>query len=435
VENTGNADLENITFEATNLMNGDHLIPEYELSFDPPSIDLLSVEGSDGVTVEINVDLGTHAGTYTGEITATSDAVSDVVTLDVTVNSSYDLDIADNEANLVENTMSFVGTPDDTLDLHYFYLVNPNSEPLNKDPDVFGNAPLTSLDYQVTDLTSSDGYVLAGAYVMVVNLPASLGSGASANVGIQVIIPSDQHSGLYTGTVTVFDDEAEVEDQFTLVVDVQPTMELAFATDTVYFNGIAGDWADVDIDVINYSNATVWGMEIFAITDLVSGSFARIHRNEVMFTPPVLDTLAVGDTAVVNTGVQIPERITRGKYYGSIEVRDDVGAPFDSLILVLDVHSEEAVAFSDNPVVSDHVVIGYYGDPDYEPTLTIVNMAGEMVLTEQLAPIPATGADNYTWNLRNDAGKDVAPGLYIVIVETSIDNEETVVRRKLLVIR
>jgi uncharacterized membrane protein len=434
VENTGNADLENIGFEVTNLVNGTLIIPDYHVSFDPPSFDMLSVEGTEAVTVEVDVDPGTHEGTYVGEITATSDAVSDVVTIEVTVNPSYDLDIADNEANLVENTMTIVGAAGDTLDPSHFYLVNPNSEPLNKDPDAFGNASLTELDYVVSDMVTMDGYDMAAENIVLENLPSTLASGGSANVGVVITLPMDQHAGIYSGTVTVYSDE-EVEDFFTLVVDVQETMELYFASDTVGFNGLAGDWADVDIDVINGGNATIWGMEVFAITDLVSGSFARIHRDEIMFTPPVLDTLAVADTAVVNMGVQIPERITRGRYYGSIEVRDDVGAPFDTLVVVLNVSSEEAVAFSDNPVVSDQVTIGYVGDPGYVPELNIANMAGELVLTEELAPIPATGADSYTWNLKNEAGKDVAPGLYIVVVQTSIDEEETVVRRKLLVIR
>jgi uncharacterized membrane protein len=439
VENVGNADLENIVFESSNLYQGelgsDDLIPDYNISFTPPSLALLEVEGTAQVTVEVVVELGTLAGDYTGIVTATSQAVSDTVGVVLTVDASYDLDIADNEGNLVENTMHMVGAMGDTAAPFFFYLVNPNSEAMNKDPDAFGNAPLTAINYQVTALISGDGYTLDAETVTLLDLPVTLSSGGSANVGVQVVIPADQHAGVYAGTVTVLDETQEVQDHFTLMVMVQPEMELFFAVDTLGFQGTAGDFADVDIVVKNGSNATIWGMEIFAITDLVSGSFARIPRTEIIFTPPVLDTMGVDDSTMVNVGVQIPDGMTRGNYYGSIEVRDDVGAPFDTLVLMLTVSSEEAVAFSDNPVTGDWVEIGYYGEPGYEPRLTIVNMAAEMVLQERLEPIPATGADSYTWDLKNEAGKDVASGLYIVMVETKIDGEETVVRRKLLVIR
>jgi len=99
--------------------------------------------------------------------------------------------------------------------------------------------------------------------------------------------------------------------------------------------------------------------------------------------------------------------------------------------ITVNVTSETPITFDDNPVLGDRTVIRFQVDAGYEPQITIMNMAGEIVLDKKL---PA-GTNAFEWLLTNEAGKEVASGVYLVIVRTKVNGVEKVIRKKLLILR
>jgi len=121
--------------------------------FNPDHIGYLPIGGHDTVKTQVFVPYGQHAGTYTGVITVYDDDgwPSDTVSIQVTVNATYDLDIADDIGNLVGNVMTLSGAEGATVK-GAAQIVNPNSDADNYDSDPFGNDDLVGITYSVTDL-------------------------------------------------------------------------------------------------------------------------------------------------------------------------------------------------------------------------------------------------------------------------------------------
>ena len=434
VSNVGNVDLTGITFGATNFVGGSHVIPAGNVTFEPTNIALLRVDNSATVTVRVNVPLGTYATTYYGVVRVGTGEAEDTVVAEITVTPSYDLDIADNEMNLTGNTMSYSGNVGETVSGLHFKVINPNSAELNVDPDPFGNADLTSVTATATDLASSDGFTIPASNVQITGLASTIASGSFTIGEVSVTIPANQVSGTYNGKVIVTDNNSGVADTFDLVVNVMPHEVVDITADSISLGVLEGKSVSATIYVKNTGNIDLKSLQMKAVSDLVSGNGVIIPRSQITFTKSVIDSIARGDSVTVTMRIDVPKHEARGTYTGWIAVMGANGTPTDSAKVVLEVKSNEAISFDNNPVTTSSVKIGYTGDVGYRPTLTIMNMAADIVLNVKLPAITGNN-DVYVWRLTNAAGKAVAPGLYIVMLKTKENGTIKVYRSKLLIVR
>ena len=439
VANIGNIDLNNIKFEATNLTYGTHIIPDNYVTFIPTSVSIIPVDDTTTVTVNVDIPLGTYAGIYTGILTATDDKVSDRTTINITVNPSYDLDIADNLwQNIAGNVMEYTGGVGDTLEGKFFRVINPNNPDLNVDPDDFGNADLNDVTYSVDTLKTTEGIIFNGTVELIGLTKGTLLSGESKDVGVKVTISDAQQTGTYEGIVRVWDNtHNEATDQFKIKVRVTANENVNIVEGVLADTVNAGAIAILPFNVKNDgSNVTLYNLDLIPLGDLISITGGRIPRKNINFTKPVIDSLSINATTLINLEVKVPNGMPKGTYTGWIEVRDHIkGVPNDSAFVSLNVLSEEGITVDNNPVTAaaKEANINFLCDNDYTPTLTIINMAGTKVIEKSFTP--KSGAVDYTWYLKNEAGKNIASGLYIVIIKTKTDGKEEIYRKKLLVIR
>jgi len=434
VANSGNVDLTGISFSVSNLVGSRMVISADQVTFEPATVALLPVNDTVTVTARVNVPYGTFADTYYGTVTINAGSASASLTLQVTVTPSYDLDIADNEMNLVGNTMTYTANVGDTVSGLHFKVVNPNTAEMNVDPDPFGNADLTGVSASVTDLVSAAGFTIPSTNVSVRNLATTIVSGGFSIGEVVVVVPADQVEGTYLGKVIVGDAASGVADTFDLQVTVLAHEVIDIPADSINLVGKEGEVLTGSFYVKNTGNTDVRGLHVKAVSDLVSTNGSIIPRTYISFTKSIIDSIARGDSASVDVRVDLPAHVYRGVYSGWISVASVSGTPSDSVLLVVDVKSEEVVSFSDNPVKGGSVRIGYTGDVGYRPTLKIMNMAADVVLSVKLPPITGNN-DVYIWKLVNAAGKKVAPGLYIVVIKTKVNGIEKVYRSKLLIVR
>ncbi|MCK4413378.1 MAG: hypothetical protein KAY32_07540, partial [Candidatus Eisenbacteria sp.] len=302
VTNTGNSILTDIVFEMTDLDDGaGHRIAKENIYFNPTSISILGIGAIENVDVYVYVPAGTYANTYTGTIRVKDDDnyPSATVTLTVIVNPAYDLDIANDDrfgGNVNQNILEYKGKVGEPLSGKSFIVINPNSPTLNVDDDPFGNADLTALSDTVYELTVSAAKDLVfKATVNVVFDTTFLASGHWMKVGVTVdTIPRDQQVGTYEGIIEVMDDITGVSDQFVIKVIVEASEIVNIVKDTLETDVDAGAIAILPFNVKNDgSNVTLYNLDLIPLGDLMSVTGGRIPRENIKFTKPVIDSLAI----------------------------------------------------------------------------------------------------------------------------------------------
>jgi hypothetical protein len=294
----------------------------------------------------------------------------------------------------------------------------------------------------VSDLVSNDSWTLNSSAISFGNAQRSLAWGASQYVTVTATIDPSQHYATYYGTVTVTDTFGEgtiVCDVFTLEVVVGP-IEAFDMPDTVVIYGDAGTLADTCFAVTNVGNKTIERIEMFAMTDFFSADGIRIPKSSLEFTPPILiDSMRIGESAQVIARVSIPKLTLPTMYVARAKAMQQRGDPAKNFVVVLYVNYQnnisEGLTFSDNPVTGAFVNIGYLGDVDSRPKMTIMNMAAEIVRTEEFELKYGTTSGVFNWNLCNAAGKSIASGMYAVILQTKINGEDKVFTKKLLIVK
>jgi len=436
----GNITLYGINFIAQDLTSSEQgvvsRIPAANIQFTPATIASLYPGTYESVRASVSIPYGTYTGTYSGLVTAQNNtgSTSDTVRIYVTVEPEYDLDIADNLAGLVTNKMTLNLIPNTSVS-GQFLLVNPDRSENNYDPDPYGNADLTGLQYRVSPILYSAERFELDSSAISCNLPTSLSWGDGVNVSVFATIDSLQHNATYYGYVTVYTliNELPLADSFLLEVVVGPC-DLFTMPDTITIFGDAGALADTSFFVLNTGNKTIDRIELFPMTDFYSSGGVRIPMSKIEFTPPIIiDSVRVGESTEVAVRVDIPRAMLPTIYVAKAKAMQQSGDPAKNFVIVLNVNYEidisEGLIVSDNPVTGSYVDIACIGT---DPTLTIMNMAAEIVRTATKDEI-LNGV--YRWNLNNAKGKGVASGLYAVILQTTIDGKEKVFTKKLLIVK
>jgi len=420
VDGPGNVTLYGINFTADNLISIDATksIPENNISFEPKNINSIASGISVSTYAVIHIPTGTYATTYTGLVTAQNDegSVSDTVRIILTIADAPFFYIPDDQGHLVGNTISLIGDVGTRTGRGQFVLRN------------IGNVGITGITYTVTGLDQFTIEFDQAEY--------SVEYGGRTVGDLFVTIPDGQTQGTYIGWV-VLKHPSGVRDSFNLSITVKSAALVSLSVDTLYITGREGRTARDTFSVSNQGNVDLT-LLMLEMIEYLEGGGTLLLSDKVTFTPTVIDVLAIDDTTDVVMSVEIPRFTMAGEYIGEFMVGKE-GGPLDMAVVVLTVISETEIAVDRNPVIGDKVNISVKADDDFEPKLTILNLAGEIVRFKEAfaAPVGKSGVTTrvYEWRLDNPAGKKVAPGMYIILIQTRIDGKEKVLRDKILVIR
>ncbi|MBS4015532.1 MAG: hypothetical protein KGZ86_03750, partial [Candidatus Latescibacteria bacterium] len=320
------------------------------------------------VYAQVYVPLGTYAATYSGLATAVNNTgtTSDTIRINITVWPYYDLDIADNQANLFANTMHLAG-PMGTTRQGEFKMVNPALESQNVDPDVYGNSDFTSFIASVETLWYVPGgaedilyYIPPGA--VTIGLPAlGLAWGNEENGTITINIPNNTYSGIYRGIVTVTgypDTPGTTTDQFVLEVSVGPLDDLDIDSLAVHASGAHGTTVNTtpfrvySTDALNNpdpdgpGNTTLYGITFMA-QDLRNGDLV-IPAANISFVPSTIDSLAPGTSRAVYARVNVPFGTYATTYSGLATAMNNTGTTNDTVRIIVIVLPSYDYDISDN---------------------------------------------------------------------------------------
>ena len=382
-----------------------------------------------------------------------------------------DFDVADNEGlYMVGNVLRLTGRPGASSSTGTFHIINADKPELDVDHDGYAvgcdfNQLIIPEQLRV-QMINVDNPALAipAQNIIVSNLPQRLPSGLMAKVNVYVELPAGTVAGRYVGSFQIRDNQRtatlsptsellNVEQIFVEVVVVEQrsiglvNAESNTPLDSVVMRGRAGQRVSAPFRVANTGNAPLSDLR-FAASDLRSESAVGlvIPAQNVIFSPPSLSALSVRDTQRLVVTVAIPRGILGGRYRGTITVQGE-NAVSQTIPLIVIVTSTRGLLFANNPVREGVAQIAFNGDPGTTFNLGIFDMSGLMVHVEtgQVFPgvggsagNPTSGADfahSVLWPLTNDRGEAVASGMYLVVVESTVNGKRQQTRDRLMVIR
>jgi len=416
----GNVNLYGIGFDVDNLVDatGTHTIAKDAVSFVPATIDVINPGDAVTVTVKVEIPDETYAATYYATITAANatGTTKDEVTLSVTVNPYYELDIVE--------PMLELEAPDNGTTYGVFTVKN------------LSNIEVTDLTYSVTDLTDGDGNVIPAANVTF-DGPTSIDWKAEAEAKVTVSVPDDQPAGTYEGTVTVAGGGVST----TMMLRVTVTREEAVAVEDKIITGEENITVADSIKIENMGNCKLGPVHVVLAGDLTQdGKYddptaLKIAKENVQFIPSVIGELDDDAVTYVKVKVTIPKGTIADTFKAPVVIHvgseeGEVAGEATLTVIVQPTERATQIMAIDNPVLGGKAVIRYLCDAGYKPTITLVNMAGEKVLEKEL-----DGSGVYTWDLKDEDGKEVASGVYLVFLKTKVNGTEKVLRYKLFIVR
>ena len=383
-----------------------------------------------------------------------------------------DFDICDYCGSLRSNTMFLRGRAGFGTNLQQFVLVNATTADADVDNDGYDPTGVNFTDLVIAQVSpfvnvKDPATVIAPVNFVLSDFLNPLNAGFQNAVSIGVNIPLGTPAGIYQGEVQVrdtvklgninpngellrvdrFEIEIEVIDQsaFALVQG-----DAALALDSLVMRGSAGQTVSGVVRIANLGNTPLTNVRVES-SDLIatSGTGLRIRSDRISFSPDVIASVGISDTARVVVTVRIPVDMLAGAYRGVLIVQaDEAGAvtvPFTVIVT-----AQGGIVFLDNPVrglVTDRAVIIFNGDPGTPWQLRIFDMQAVRTFAEDgvvfagavigTPPVNAPGdqAVRFTWNLRNERGEGVAAGMYYVVIEVTQDGVRRQLREKLMVIR
>ena len=300
------------------------------------------------------------------------------------------------------------------------------------------NIEVTDLTYSVTDLTDGDGNVIPADSVTV-DGPASIDWKAEAEAKVTVSVPDDQPAGTYEGTVTVI--RGGVDTMTTMILRVTVTREEAVAVEDKFITGEENITVVDSIKIKNMGNCKLGPVHVVLAGDLTQdGKYndptaLKIAKENVQFIPNVIEELDDDAVTYVKVKVTIPKGTIADTFKAPVVIHvgseeGEVAGEATLTVVVQPTERATQIMAVNNPVLGGKAVIRYLCDAGYKPTITLVNMAGEKVLEKEL-----DGSGVYTWDLKDEDGKEVASGVYLVFLKTKVNGTEKVLRYKLFIVR
>ncbi|MBD3347753.1 MAG: T9SS type A sorting domain-containing protein [Candidatus Eisenbacteria bacterium] len=364
-----------------------------------------------------------ESGLYHGLMTVTADdGLSDSFNLDVMI--APDMEVTEDGYDLVDNMMTLTPTAPGSrgTDSGEFEVVNTG----------------------VTDLTGITGVEVTGLPTWVtatVDVDSTLAWAVSPakTVGEVMVTWDNSHpevaAGEYTTNVTVTANGG-ISDNFILKVVITEVENAAFYTESLTEDGEAGVTLETEFVVENTGNVMLAdGRVTFAASELAGDlSGAEIPAANVAITPASAEIPHEG-TATFAMAIDVPEGLLGQDFEGTVDLYLD-GDWVDQLDVTVTLErGEDDYRVYPNPYrVSENEGRGgvYISLPREveDVTLKIYDMFG-MLVAELTEDSGSRDSHLHQWDLKNDDGKAVASGMYIVTIDTG----DEVVTRKIMVIK
>jgi hypothetical protein len=323
------------------------------------------------------------------------------------------MDVADNAYDVILNTMQLAPAPGGTA-TGEFQLRNRGTLDL---AGITG-ASITGLPTGVSasvDVASSCDW--ASSIIGEVNVSWT-----------DVAVPAGEY--LTTVTVTA---NGGLSDNFALRVVIAELADAQFYDESVWVDGVAGQATEASVQVENIGNIDLASGRItFAANDLVGASGSMIPATDIVVVPA---TAAIAINEYVNFDVQIsvPEGLLGQDYTGMLDLYLD-GEYLEGIEITVALDRGDAIVIYPNPYkMSEHeggITIAL-GSVSGDPAVMVYDMFGVLVADLTVASGGENRDSDIQWDLKNDDGKTVASGMYIVTIDTG----DKVVTRKIMVIK
>jgi hypothetical protein len=290
----------------------------------------------------------------------------------------------------------------------------------------FGNCNLGPFSWGITGLPE-------GVDAMC-SLPASIEwqGEASATVVVTWADPSVL-AGDYEGTVTIHAAGGMLEDSFRIIVTIAELPGVQFVNASALVHSNAGDIVEVPLCVANTGNVVINAPSIgFSCNDLVGASGSMISCDGIVFG--TIHPIAVGDTTCYLAHAMVPEDLLGQDYEGVWTLLLNGEDQGQINVTVRVDRTEDVAGIYPNPYsASEHdcgITIALGDAVSGDVAIRIYDMYGVLV-RDFTGGSEATRTRDVLWDVKNDDGKDVASGMYIVTIDTG----DKVVTRKIMVIR
>ncbi|MFH1352982.1 MAG: hypothetical protein ABIH68_05335, partial [bacterium] len=379
IENTGNISLDNVIFSAVTFTGGSGSISTSAIVFTPGLIANLNYKaGSDKQDIEISISIpaAQPPGIYVSTITVKDDdsAPFDSFLLKLTVNDYENLNVHNNAMDVWGNEMHITGAFESTTPAAGYFLLENT-----------GNMNLTGIEFISANLEhgtlvdgQGDPIIIAAADVDftplsgVLNLDYAAGSDTQAVlITVDLSGVPNTEAGIYTGIITVRDDDGAPVDTFDIFVNVTGDESIDIHNNdrdvsggVLTINGVLGSVATGYFVLENTGISTAENIVVFNTGDLDDGAGHKILASNINFDPNYAFSLGVGSTQTIAVGITSPVLQYPATYYSVIMAQDDDGTPSDSVILKVIIGDYEALDIHDNEKDIFSGIMSLSGNPD-----------------------------------------------------------------------
>jgi hypothetical protein len=403
INNVGNVLADDVHFQAGNLIGESYggVINSIAIGFDPASV-TIELDGSATVELCVAIPAGTRADTYvgTGFLLADGETQFDEIDIEVTVNCIAGMDATATLEPITLSTETGEGAKQFTIE---------NT----------GNCDLTNVGGTV-DIDEG----LSAA----VTVDATIGW-QTEEEGLVIVAEEVIPAGTYYGTVTLTADGGATDSfPLTVIVPERKSVELCEECELEFF-GEAGGVIEGSVWVANTGNVSILSGIEFDVDGLTSATGAEIPADAIVFDTQT-DPLDMGEEQEFSFTIEVPEGLLGQHYDNPLNLLLDGEYQDDATMIVWLERGEGYVRIFPNPVKtseSDGITIAL-GEYSGDLSIMVYDMFGGLV-----ADLTAEGSRDLDvqWDLKNDDGKTVASGMYIVTIDTG----DEVVTRKIMVIK
>lgn len=362
-----------------------------------------------------------EAGTYHGTVTVTADGgLSDSFGLDVVV--APDMEVDENEADVLANVMT-----------------------LNLGPSYDAGRWVAEGDFVLVNTGVTD---LSGIAALEVVIPGDAGGHVSADVDIAstcdwndditgtveaMWLEVDQAAfeALTIETTVTVTANGGISDNFILKIVIEPLKDAEFVDSSIAETGVAGDLIETTFTVANIGNVDLASGDVtFGALDLVGPSGSVIPAGSIEMAPATA-AIPYDDEFEFDLRIAVPEGLLGQAYTNDLILYVD-GEEVDEIPITVTLERGDDIVIYPNPYRMSENEGGItiaLGDVGSDLTIMVYDMFGALV-----ADLTAASGERSTdvpWDLKNDDGKSVASGMYIVTIDTG----DEVFTRKIMVIK
>jgi len=174
------------------------------------------------------------------------------------------------------------------------------------------------------------------------------------------------------------------------------------------------------------------------VSDLFSEEGRRLPAEWIRFHPDRIFLFPEGGDSTVIVTVSLPRNTVVGNFHGVITAAAGGGMPHDEVSFTVSVRGEGRLEIVPNPVYSDRsgqAVFSFRSTAGMEVEIEIFTMALEKVISLRSPTYAEEAMQNLVWHLENDAGTQIASGMYVVLATFNDNGAIRQDRQKIMVLR